>query len=176
MRHLVWIEVDETSLRSCHHEPGLRNREPTGPQAIAVENGANQAAVRESDRRRTVPRFRAVGVIPQKRRGVAGGRSRRQNHAHRFGQCSAIVRDQFHGLVERGGVGSALRQNRLALDRKRGVARRHTGAVAPHRIDLSVVSEGAAGLCAVPGGKGVGGVALMKDCERGNVVFEARSG
>ncbi len=96
---------------------------------------------------------------------MTGCRRGRHQHSHRLGEGATVLRDQLDGLVETGGVGSSLGQNRLALHRKRRVAGRHTGAVAPYGVDLSIVTKRAAGLSAMPGGKGVGRVTLVEDGE-----------
>ena len=97
---------------------------------------------------------------------VAAGNGWRQQNANRFGYRAAVVQQQLHRLVQRSGVGAVLRQDGLALSGQRGVARLHACAITPYGVYLAVVRQRAAGLRAVPRGRGVGGIPLVKQSER----------
>ena len=161
---VVGIHVDEARFRAGNDEAAVVEREAAGAQAVAVEDGADLVAVSKCKRGRTVPWFDAVAAVLKKRRRVAGI-GRRNDHAHGFADGAAVVGEEFDNLVERGGVGAALRQHRIHVERQRGGSGFHARAIAPDGVDFAVVREGAEGLRALPRGKNVGGVALVKERE-----------
>ena len=161
---VVGIHVDETGFGTRDNEAGIVERETAGAQAVAVEDGADLVAVSECERGGAVPRLNAVAAV-LKKRGRVAGIGRRHDHAHGLADGAAVVCKQFDDLVERGGVGSALREHRVHVERQRGCAGFHARAIAPDGVDLAVVRERAEGLGTFPRGQDVGCVALVKERE-----------
>ncbi len=62
------VEVDQTSFGSSDNEASVRNGEAAGTQAVAIERGADDVAVRKGDGCRAVPRLNTVGVVAKESR------------------------------------------------------------------------------------------------------------
>ena len=96
-----------------HHDAVVAGDEiARRPQAVAVERGADLAAVGEGDRGRAVPRLHQRGVIFVEgaalliHQRIAGPRFRNHHH-HRVRQRVAALHQEFERVVEAGGVGLA---------------------------------------------------------------------
>ena len=90
------------------------------PQAVAVERGADLAAVGEGDRGGAVPRLHQRGVVFVEgaalliHQRIAGPRFRNHHH-HRVRQRVAALHQEFERVVEAGGVGLAFVGDRPQL-------------------------------------------------------------
>ena len=148
-------------------------------QAVAVERGADLAAVGEGDRGRAVPRLHQRGVVfvegaPLLVHERIAGPGLRDHHHHRVRERVAALHQEFERVVEAGGVGLALVGDRPELldvvaeqrRRHRRLPRRHPVVVAAQRVDLAVVRDHAVGMRERPGREGVGREALMHQRER----------
>ena len=150
-----------------------------GPQAVAVERGADLAAVGEGHGGGAVPRLHQAGVILVKRAAlgihqrIAGPRLGDQHH-RRMREAVAALHEEFERVVEAGGVGLAFVGNRPELfdvgtEQRRGyarLARGHPVEIAAQCIDLAVMGDHAVGVGELPGREGVGRKALMHERER----------
>jgi hypothetical protein len=169
------VHIDQTGFRASDDQAIFIDGKAAGAQAVAIENGAHLAAIGKGERGGAIPRLDAIAGVLQEGRFVAvvGGRDQ---HAQRFGDGAAILREQFDDFVERGRVGAADGEDRMQIERQGVGAGFHAGAIAPDGVDFAVVREGATGLGAIPTGQHVGGIALMKDGERRLEFGVARSG
>ncbi len=152
--HLAGIEVEHAGLRGEHEQPVAGQRVARGAQAVAVERGADLAAVRERDRGGAVPRLEQRGVELVERADVVRHLGvvrpgRRDQHRQRVRGRAARHHEQLERGIERSRVGPALVDDREQLrevvaEQRRaqaGLARVHPRAVAAHRVDLAVVRE-----------------------------------
>ncbi len=153
--------------------------EPRGPQAVAVERGADLAAVREGHRRRTVPRLHQRRVVFVEgapvlvHQRVACPRLRNHHH-HRVRQRIPAHHQQFERVVERRGIGLAVVDQRPQLRqvvaqhlrRDRAFARADPVEIAAHGVDLAVVRDVAERMREIPRRKRVGREALVHHRER----------
>ena len=62
-----------------------------GTQAVAIESGADDAAVTEGDGCRSVPGLGDVHVVAEEGGGVATAGGGRKKHAHGFGDGAAVL-------------------------------------------------------------------------------------
>ncbi len=149
------------------------------PQAVAVERGADLAAVGEGDRRRAVPRLHQRGVVFVERAALLvhqliAGPGLRNHHHHRMRQRVAAHGQEFERIVEAGGVGLAFVGDRPQLRdigaefrrRHRSLPRRHPVVVAAQRVDLAVMGDHAVRMRQRPGRERVGGEALVNERQR----------
>ena len=149
------------------------------PQAVAVERGADLAAVGEGDGRRAVPRLHQRGVVfvegaPLLVHQRIARPGLGDHHHHGVRERVAALRQEFERVVEAGGVGLALVGDRPQLvdvlaEQRRGhrrLARRHPVVVAAQRVDLAVMRDVAVGMRQRPGREGVGREALVHQRER----------
>ncbi len=124
------------------------------PQAVAVERGADLAAVGEGDRRRAVPRLHQRGVVfvegaPLLVHERIARPGLGDHHHHGVGERIAALRQEFERVVEAGGVRLAFIGDRPQLvdvlaEQRRGdgrLPRRHPVDVAAQRVDLAVVRD-----------------------------------
>ena len=150
-----------------------------GAQAVAVERGADDAAVSECDGGGTVPRLHQRGVVLVEGALVLvhvriAGPGFGNEHGHDVGQGTAGLEEEFDGVVERAGVAAAGTDDRIevadlvaeerALEDR--LARVHPTDVAADGVDLAVVRDVAIGMGELPAGKRVGGEALVNEGER----------
>ena len=148
-------------------------------QAVAVERGADLAAVGEGDRGGAVPRLHHRGVIFVERAALLihqriAGPGFRNHHHDGMRQRVAALHQEFERVVEAGGVALALIGDRpqpgdvLAVEfgMHRGLARRHPVDVAAQRVDLAVMGDHPVGMRQRPGREGVGREALMHQRQR----------
>ena len=149
-----------------------------GPQPVAVEGGADLAAVGEGDGGGAVPRLHQGGVVFVE--GAAfliheriARPGFRDHHHHGVGKRVAALHQELERIVEACGVGLTLIRNGPELvdvvaeevRRHRGLARRHPVDVAAQRVDLAVVRDHPIGMRQRPGGEGVRGEALVHERE-----------
>ena len=149
------------------------------PQAVAVERGADLAAVGEGDRGGAVPRLHHRGVIFVERAALLihqriAGPGFRNHHHHGVRQRVAALHQEFEAVVEAGGVGLAFIGDRpqpadvLAVEFRmhRGLPRRHPVDVAAQRVDFAVMRDHPVRMRQRPGREGVGREALMHQRQR----------
>jgi len=177
--HLAGGQVEHARL-ARHDDETVPHLPPAaGPQAVAVERGADPHAVGEGQRRRAVPRLHQAGLILVIRLEVVGhalmaAPRLRDEHAHRLLQRPAGEDEQFEDVVERGRVASPIADHRLDLlqvgaeDRmgEHALAGPHPVDVAADGVDLAVVGQVAERVGEVPGGEGVGAVPLVDEGQR----------
>ena len=177
--HLARRQLEHARLARHHHEAVLHLPPAAGPQAVAVERGADPYAVGEGERRRAVPRLHQAGlklVVGLEVVGhalVAAPRLGDQ-HAHRLLDRPAGEHQQFEHVVEGGRVAAPLADHRLDLVevgakhgmREHALAGVHPVDVAANRVDFAVVGDVAEGVGEVPRREGVGAVALVDERER----------
>ena len=148
-------------------------------QPVAVERGADLAAVGEGDRGRAVPRLHQRGVVFVEGAALlVHERIARpgfgDHHHHGVRERVAALHQEFERVVEAGGVGLALVGDRPELvdvvaeqrRRHRGLARRHPVVVAAQRVDLAVVRDHPVGMRQRPGRERIGREALVHQRER----------
>ena len=166
--HLRRIEIDQPRLRARNNKAIFRNCKAIRTQAIPVERRTHHASVREGNCSRTIPRLRTIRVVAQKWRSSLCICSRRKQHPNSLRDRTPVLRHQLNCFVQARRIRAALRQYRLALHRQRGITSRHARPVAPHRVDLAVVSQHPRRLRTIPRRCRIGRIALMKDGERRN--------
>ena len=172
-------EGQHAGLRG-HHDEAFVGHEIAGrAQAVAVERGADLAAVGEGHGGRAVPRLHEAGVIFVEgaalgiHQRIAGPGLRDQHHGG-MGEAVAALHQEFERVVEAGGVGLAFIGDRpeprdVLAEQRRGdarLARRHPVQVAAQRVDLAVMGDHAVGVRELPRREGVGREALMHERER----------
>ncbi len=105
--------------------------------------------------------------------GIAGPGLGNQ-HGHHVGQRAARLKKKFHSVVQRTGVASAWRDDRIQLANLAAVqrtlqnrlARAHPTDVAADGVDFAVVRHIAVRMRQLPTGKRVGREPLMDQAER----------
>ena len=176
---VLFVDRQHAGFRRHHDAVVVGEQIARRPQAVAVERGADLAAVGEGDRRRAVPRLHQRGVVfVESAPLLVHERIARpglgDHHHHGVGERIAALREEFERVVEAGGVGLALVGDRPQLgdvlaEQRRGdrrLPRRHPVDVAAQRVDLAVVRDVAVGMRQRPGREGVGGEALMHQRQR----------
>jgi hypothetical protein len=182
-QHLLLRQVDDPGLAGEHHGV-LREGVPRRPQAVAVQHGAHQLAVREGDAGGAVPGLHEEGVVAVEGPALLGDVRIRlpglgDEHRHGVRQRAAGHHEQLEDLVQGAGIGQVRVDHREQAGEVRvgavavrggqqltgelGLACGHPVAVAPHRVDLAVVGEHAERLRKRPGREGVGGEAGVDD-------------
>ena len=171
---LVLGHGQHARLGAHDHEVVVGDAVARGAQAVAVQRGADLAAVGEHDGGRAVPRLHHRGVVFVE--GLAalvhGGvllPRLGDHHHHGLGQRVTGHGQQLQAVVERGRVGLAGEADRVELlqvgaQHRRGhhaFARLHPVVVALDGVDLAVVRHIAVGVGQRPLGEGVGGKALV---------------
>ena len=150
-----------------------------GAKSVAVQRGADLAAVGEGDGGGAVPRLHQRGMVFVESLAlgihhlVAGPGFRDQHHDGMRQRVTA--RDQkFERIVEAGGVGLAVRDQRPHLVEvraqqfglHRAAARIDPIDVAAHRVDFAVMGDIAIGMRQLPAREGVGRETLMHQRHR----------
>ena len=172
-------DVEDADLRRHDDEIVLRDAVARRAQAVAIEHGADQPAVREGDRRRAVPGFHQRRVIFVERahrrihRRVAGPRLR-DHHQHRVRQRAARHDQELEHVVEGRGVATARRNHRqhflevVAEDARleQAFPRLHPVDVAAQRVDFAVVRDETIRMRERPRREGVGREALVNEGKR----------
>ena len=150
------------------------------PQPVAVEGGADLAAIGKGDRRRTVPRLHQRRVVfvkspPLRLHQRVAGPGLGDQHHHRMGERIAAADDQqLQRVVDAGGVGLVRADQRhhlgqIGAQQLRGhrlAARMHPVDVAAHGVDLAVVAQEPIRMGEPPRREGVGRKALMDQRQR----------
>ena len=176
---LVVGDRQHTRFRGHDDLVVVGHQEARRAQAVAVEGGADLAAVGEGDAGRAVPRLHQGGVIFVEglalgiHQRIAGPRLGDQHH-HGVRQRVAAGHQKLERVVDAGGVGLAVRDDRphlveVGADQvglHRAPAGIHPVDVAAHRVDLAVMGDEAIGMRQPPGRKGIGREALMHQAER----------
>ena len=146
--------VEHPDFRSHHHEVVFRHVVTRRAQAVAVEDGANHAAVRECDRGRPVPWLHEATVILVESAPVGAHRFVRaprlgDHHEHGERQRTPGHVEEFEHLIETGGVRIAFEHDRKQLLQvvaeqirfAQGFARAHPVRIAAQRVDFAVVGD-----------------------------------
>ncbi len=163
------VEVEHADLAGQDDQAVVGDPVAPGPQAVAVEDGADQRAVGEGHAGRAVPGLheRRVELVERPPLGVHLGvvlPRLRDHHQHRVRQRAAAEVEQLEHLVEGRRVARARRADReqplqVARDQVAGqlaLAGPHPVAVALHGVDLAVVGDQPVGVGQRPGREGVG--------------------
>ena len=157
---------------ACQHKAAVaRHIVAGGTQAVTVEGGAQRATVGKGDGRRAIPRLhehglvsvvgaalltQAVVVVP--RLGQQHGRGTRKR--------ATVHNQELEHIVQNRGVGTLAVDDghhalKIVLQHgavQVGLAGADPVDVALEGVDLAVVDDKAVGVCALPAGRGVGGV------------------
>ena len=176
---LLGGDVQQAGLRAEHDVPVGRLHPAARPQAVAVERGADHAAVGERHRRGPVPGLHQAGVegveaLQVVRQVVAVAVGLGDHHHRRVGQRAPAEHQQLEHVVERRRVGVAGADDRqdllevLAeqLRAQLALAGAHPVDVAHQRVDLAVVADHPVGVRELPAGEGVGGEARVHERHR----------
>ena len=167
-----------------HHQIVIGNVIARGPQAVTVEGGADLPSVGKGDGGGAVPGLHDPRIIFVKcppffvHQGVAGPCFGYQKH-HGVGQGIAARHEKFQGVVDTGGIGLTLGDERpdlveIVSKKLRGhgaAACIHPVEVTAQGVDLAVVTENPERLGQAPSGEGVGGKALMHQGQSRNHAF-----
>ena len=188
--HLAWLQAplfDDAALRDRQHARLGRHDDQIvvgddvarRAQAVAVQRGADLAAVGERDRRRPVPRLHHGRVVLVEGAPVVVHQRvllprLRDHHHHGMGQRVAGHHQKLQRVVEGGRVGLARVDDRVELfevgaqhGRLHGAfARAQPVVVALDRVDLAVVRDQPVRVRQRPLGKGVGREALVHQRQR----------
>ena len=174
--NFAFVDLDHAGFRADDEHAALGDRIAQRTQAVAVQTGDDPFAVRRRNRRRAVPRLHHRVAIQEqiamrlRHRGVGPDAGRdHQRLGHRGVATGAD--EHFEDVVERGGVRPTGLHDRLdvfhvGIERRigqPGFVAAHPVDVARDRVDLTVMRQHAEGLGQLPGGEGVGGIALMID-------------
>ncbi len=171
-------DIEDTHLGGHDYQVVIGDQITGRPKTITVQGGADLATIGESYRRRSIPGLHECGVIFVKgaallvHHRVAGPGLRDQDH-HGVGQGITAHHQQLQRVVEAGRVGLTLRDQGPDLIQIRAndlrchvvTAGRHPVEVAPQGIDLAIVGDHAEGVGQVPGREGIGGEALVDQCQ-----------
>ncbi len=171
---LALRDVEHARLRGEDHVVVVGDHVARGAQAVAVERGADLPPVGEGHGGGAVPGLHQRGVVLVEgaalvvHEGVVGPGLGDHQH-HRVGQRVAAEVEQLQRVVEGGGVGLAVVDERPdlvePLPEELGgdvlLARAQPVDVAAQGVDLAVVGDEAEGVRQVPRGEGVGGEALV---------------
>ena len=173
------VDVEDADLGGEHDEAVVGHPVARGAQAVAVEDGADLAAVAEHHAGRPVPGLhqRGVELVEGAALGVHLGvvlPRLGDHHQHGVRQRAAAHVQQLEDLVERRGVRGAGRADRVeplevARDQVRveeRLAGPHPVAVAHHRVDLAVVGDVAERVRERPAREGVGREPGVHDRQR----------
>ena len=174
--HALGRDVEHTDLRRHDHEVVGGHGVARGPQAVAVEHCADQGAVGEGDRGRSIPRLHERRVVlvevahGRVHVGIAAPRLW-NHHQHGVRQRSPGHDQELEHVVEGGGVAAARTDHRQELLQvvaedartQQAFAGLHPVDVAAQRVDLAVVRHHAVGMRQRPRREGVGGEALMHE-------------
>ena len=172
-------DVQHAHLRGHDDEVVVGDEVARGPEAVAVQRGADELPVGERHGRRAVPRLHEGRVVLVEgaalgvHEGVAGPGLGDHEH-HRVRDRVAAHHEELERVVEGRGVGLALVDEgpdlvevgaeELGVDRR--LARADPVEVALQGVDLAVVRDEAEGVREVPRGEGVGREALVRERER----------
>jgi hypothetical protein len=170
-------DVEDADLGGHDDEAVLGDDVAARAEPVAVEDGADDAPVREGDRGRAVPGLLQARVVLVERALLVAHRlvalPRLGDHHHDgVGDRAAGVLQELERVVELARVarrrvddGEELRDVVEAPRGEHGLARVHPVDVAAQRVDLAVVRDEAVGVRAVPGRERVGREALVHERE-----------
>ena len=182
--HASLRQVDDPGLGRADDEVVVGRPVAQRPKPVAVERRADGDAVREDQRRRTVPRLHQgrVPAVEPAALLVHVGRvlpRGRDDHGDRAADVAsgaaraAFLREDLDGLIEDRRVGTGIvdrrAEERLLGERREtqpALARVHPVRVAGDRVDLAVVTEHPERLRALPRRRGVRRVPLVEHDER----------
>ena len=110
--HLLGLDRKHAGLRGQDGGAVVRDPVARRAEAVAVQRGADHAAVGECDRGRPVPGLHQRGVVFVESPLLIGHRriaapSLGNQHGHRVRQAAARQGQQLHGVVDLGGVAAA---------------------------------------------------------------------
>ena len=173
---VLGAHLDGAHLACQHKATVARHIVAGGTQAVTVEGGTQRATVGKGDGRRAIPRLHEHGLV-----GVVGAAFLAQivvvvprlGQQHGRGTCKrATVHDQkLKHIVQNRGVGALAVDDghhalKIVLQHgavQVGFAGANPVDVALEGVDLAVVDDKAVGMCALPAGRGVGGVARVDE-------------
>ena len=161
--HFFRLHRKHAGFRGHDHQAAVGDQIAAGAQAVAVELGADDAAIGEGHVGGPIPRLHERGVIFVESLDVLGhGRivlpSLGDQHGHHVRQAAARQRQQLHGVVEHRRIAAAGRDDGqelldvVAEERRgqHGLPRVHPVDIAAQRIDLAVVADVAIGVRQLP--------------------------
>ena len=174
---LLARQVHGAGLGGEREQAGAGARVARRAQAVAVDAGAEVAAVGEGDQRRPVPGLLHAGVVVVEvgHARVAAGRLAlirgRHRHHQRLERAAAAAHEQLHQLVQRAGVAAAAVHGGQQLGDARAPHRSrqlrlpgaHPRQVAEEGVDLAVVGQQPHRLREAPLGRRVGAEAAVQD-------------
>ena len=173
---VLGAHLDGAHLACQHKATVARHIVAGGTQAVTVEGGTQRATVGKGDSGRTVPRLHEHGLV-----GVVGAALLAQAVVvvPRLGQqhgCGARERTAVHDqklehVVQNRGVGALAVDDghhalKIVLQHgavQVGLAGANPVDVALEGVDLAVVDDKAVGMCTLPAGRGIGGVARVDE-------------
>ena len=179
LQDLVGLDGEGTRLGGKDHAVVVRDVVAGRAQAVPVQRGAGDAAVREGDGGGAVPALGEHGLV-----AVIGAASvgellvlvPRLGEQHRDGarEGPAVHGEELEDVVEDGGVralavddGHHAAEVRAKHGRvELGLAGANPVDVAAQGVDLAVVDDIAVGVRALPAGRGVSGVAGVHEGQR----------
>ena len=182
--HRGRVEVEHADLAGQHDQAVAGHPVPAGPQAVAVEHGADYRAVGERDQRGAVPRFHQRGVelvegAPFRGHLLVVLPRLRDHHQHRVRQRPAAHVQQLEAFVETGRVAAFGVEHGEQTLNATPIPRRlnevagqhrlpgpHPVAVAADGVDLAVVRHVPVGVGQRPGRERVGGEPGVHQRER----------
>ncbi len=182
--NFVLRDGQHAGLGRHDHQVVVGHAVARGAQAVAVECGADLAAVGEHDRCGAVPRLHHRCVVFVERAAALvhvfvlfPGLG---NH-HHHGLADRVTGHghQLEAVVERGGVGLACKADGVQLlqivgehgRRHHAFAGLHPVVVATHRVDFAVVGDITVRVGQGPLGEGVGREALVHQANRRNAAL-----
>ena len=179
LQDLVGLDGQGACLGGKDHAVVVGDVVAGGTQAVPVEGGAGDAAVRECDGGRAVPALGEhglVAVVGATRVGELLVLVPRLGEQHGDGtrEGPAVHGEELEHVVEDGGVralavddGHHVAEVRAQHGRvELGLAGANPVDVAAKGVYLAVVDDVAVGVGALPAGRGVGGVARVHECQR----------
>ena len=177
--HVLRRDIEHADLGGHHHQIVLGHVIARRAQAVAVEHGADHAAVGEGDRGRAVPRLHQATVVfveglARLVHGLMPAPGLGDHHQHRVRQLAPGHVQKLEHVVEGGRVAAVFhddRQEFFQVVAEHGrlaqrLARAHPVDVAAQCVDLAVVGDEAERMRQRPGRKGVGREARMHQRQR----------
>ena len=162
---------------ACQHKATVARHVVTSrAQSVAVEGGTQRAAVGKGDGGRAIPRLHEHGLV-----GVVGAALLAQavvvvprlgqQHGRGTRERTAVHDQELEYVVQNRGVGTLAVDDghhalKIVLQHgavQVGFAGANPVDVALEGVDLAVVDDKAVGMCALPAGRGVGGVARVDE-------------
>ena len=156
---------------------------PGGAETVAVEAGPDGQTIGKDKCCRSVPRFTETGVVFEESRKLRSdflitAPGRRHQHGHGVQNGTTRHGHDLDDIVETRGIGTARLDDRLEqidvrapeISFQLGFTGLRPVTVAPHRIDLAVVSKHPEGMRQRPGREGIGAITLVIDAKGGLVI------